>query len=666
MQEKIDASKNNQQLESMAQKIDDLYKNGFVDESESLYYDIISKFDENTILNQTITPSTASSIPFQIARIIFSGKVHIGNEKYRGYAAYKNFKRLMKTFICGKMSIACYYYYKSWECDYIHAMDRKAVGMRIKHRQIRQAALESQSQSTKDDLHSTTSPTSPISPIEYDITLLTRYRTADPIISPVVKNTALYWIKLGWEHLKDSSESSSIVGAFVYEIGLIGKAFGYYEKLSIEMIKMHPQHAWVRCNLAGHYYRSSIHSKAFDYCEQSVIDIPNNTTVLGNIMHYYSQSLNLGSRLQSNGYTRKERAEKALEYGKQLIDLSSKGQYVRNTRFALFAELLCNWSGKFDDNRDEQKLALSMYEKAIHMDQFLGRDVINNWTRDYIIFESGLRDLIVRYWYVANDNGLRSRDILNCADLIETYFNDNDEKMKRAKELSDSVPIESNVVVYVKTDQNNNKRAMHYVSIRKPAKCQKKRILDYIGLDFSDYGIVLAWWYMDEGRGMLAMRNMLQDYSTTFTEQYAAKLACYFAFMCGADAAGAAGANDEKEMEIEIEIESGLRMKIDREFKVLIIKILVHYCWKLYQKTHESVVNMIQHSNIFTRMANDFMNNANNPDEADINKIWTLNKIGQICDKIEKMVDLNSQDCILKVADILEPKFVFTKGDYDR
>ena len=48
-----------------------------------------------------------------------------------------------------------------------------------------------------------------------------------------------------------------------------------------------------------------------------------------------------------------------------------------------------------------------MFEKAIRLDQNLGCDVINNWTRGYITnhrFESRLKDIIIQYWYLANEH----------------------------------------------------------------------------------------------------------------------------------------------------------------------------------------------------------------------------------------------------------------------
>ena len=78
--------------------------------------------------------------------------------------------------------------------------------------------------------------------IEYDITLLTRKRTVDGIILPVIKSTPMYWIKNAWEHLGDLSHSS-IVTAFLYEVTLVGDAFDYFVKLAYEMIDLYPKMA---------------------------------------------------------------------------------------------------------------------------------------------------------------------------------------------------------------------------------------------------------------------------------------------------------------------------------------------------------------------------------------------------------------------------------------
>ena len=464
-------------MEALVSKVDVLYSDCYIKKCESLCHDILSKFDENIIVNQAVTTQTAPSIYFQLGKLIFSRKHDIGNKKYVGYAAHKHFNKIVKTFIIGKMSIECYYLYKSFDCHYIKVIDYKSYAKKIKNNMNNKS-----------------------NDIKYDITLLTRKRTADKIISRVVKGTSMYWIKKAWEHLDNSSQSSSIAAAFAPEVSFINKTFDRYEKFACKMIELHPKIASIRCHLAKRCYESSLHDKAFEVFEKAVNDIPNNSTLLSDVMLYYAESLGLPQRTWPNRkYSRKQRAERALEYGKKLMELESQGQHVDKKNFGLFANLLCNWSKDFENNRYEQKIALSMFEKSIKMDQSLGWYVINNWTRDYIKFELGLKDIILRYWYLADVNSHALSYILDCADLIETYLKDNPEKMKRAKILSDCVPFESNVAMYMKTDSKTGKIAKYFVSVRKPAKCEKQMITSYTNLNFNDYGVVLAWWFMDKG-----------------------------------------------------------------------------------------------------------------------------------------------------------------------
>ena len=631
----MDASKNNQDLEAMCKKMHQLLENGYVKQSESMYYDILSKFDENTILNQTITAQTASSIFFQMAVIVFSSKQHIGNEKYRGYAATKLTKQSLKTFILGKMSIECYYCYKSWQCEYIAAMGIKRP--------------QSSTESTEDNNESNI--------YEYDITQLTRQRTADPVILPVEKNSALYWIKLAWEHLSDLSHSSRIVYGFLFEIGLVYKAFDYFEKLSLEMIKIHPKRGAIRCFLARRYYFKSMFTKAFDIFEQAVIDLPDNATVLRNIADYYSRSSMLGTQWKSTkySYTPKHRAEMSLKYCKQLTQLASKGKCVRSGSYWQFGKLLSNWSHGFENDKYEQRLALSMYEKAIEMDQCFIRDVVNNWTRKIVKFESGLRNVIV--WYGCE---LRAENALNYADLIETYFVNCQGKAKRARLLSNTVPLDYFVVSQYKMDENycGKKTRYHsYVSIRRPAKYDKKSVLDPDGLKrtYSEYGIVLGGWYIETAT-FDYIYSIDDDKETQFSNESVAKLVHFCTFMC----------DDESVLK-----DVGLTVDVTMEFKVLIIKLLIHYCWKLdYFTFYRNIVDAIEHSNIMTKMVNEFIKNNNDrfgkDTDDNIDKIWTLKRIGATCDKIEQIVDLNSQDCISKMAHVLEPKIVCRKRDLNR
>ena len=238
-----------------------------------MYYDILSKFDEKIICNQAITIETPASIYFQIARLLFEGRKDIGNDKYRGYIADKHFKKLIKTFIMGKMSIECYYYCKACQCSVDKAMDYNGTQ--------KQLIKNNNNNNNSNDNDNNISKR-----IEYDITQLTRKRDADDIISPVMKNTSLYWNKAAWEHLNNSSQSCSIVRAFIENISKINKASDYFERLALEMIDIWPKYALIRRDLARHYYRVSQRVRTFDVLEKAVIDIPNNNYILSDIIFF--------------------------------------------------------------------------------------------------------------------------------------------------------------------------------------------------------------------------------------------------------------------------------------------------------------------------------------------------------------------------------------------
>ena len=595
---------NNPEFAKMAEKMDELNHLRHPMKLQQLYHDIIAKFDKNIILNQCITTSTPSSIYYHTGNFIHTGKHHIANKKYRAHAAHKQFKKSLQTFIIGKMSFECYCFYK---------------------------LFANKTTQTRQKLNDKTNSDR----IEYDITLLIRKRTADEIISPVIKNTSMYWIKNAWEHLDDLSQSSSIIAAFLHEVSRISKAFDYYEKLAKEMINLRPKLASIRCDLAIKYYNYewSLYERGLTVFEKADNDIPNNALILAKVMHYYAESLKLGGRCRNGDITMEQRAQKAIKYAQQLMDLEKLEHYVYVNRYGIFANLLCNWSEDLEKDKTQQTLALSMFEKAIELDQKLGWYVINNWTRDYIKFETRLKDIVIQYWYVANENDHISSDVLDCADLIETYFNDNPEKMKRAKILSNSVPIESNVLVHEKQIENDHSGKTHTrkkfcVSIRKPAKFEKQRILDYKGTKIEDYGIILASWDMDDdivrGRGLRTSPNW-----TKFCKQYAAKLAYFFALMYDSD---------------ELLNEIGITKDIKKHFRLMIIRLLVYYVFKLRKKyyKHPNIVRMIESSNWLMTMVNGFINGMHNmsvePKSRD--DTWTMSRIGEICDKIEKMIDL--------------------------
>ena len=179
------------------------------------------------------------------------------------------------------------------------------------------------------------------------------------------------------------------------------------------------------------------------------------------------------------------------------MKLDAQGQYVQTDKYGLFASLLCNWSNEFENNKDEQKFALSIFEKAIEMDQNLGWHVINSWTRNYAKLESGLKNIVIQYWYLANVNNKILKHTLDCADLIETYFNDNQEKMKRAEILSGCAPIELRDLPFVRIIDapNNSNKNDNQNNNNKNRQSQKKEKIVVLTIELDDCCNQCRWPY---------------------------------------------------------------------------------------------------------------------------------------------------------------------------
>ena len=117
------------------------------------------------------------------------------------------------------------------------------------------------------------------------------------------------------------------------------------------------------------------------------------------------------------------RLNKAIEYGEKMVNVANnEGQWISYLMYIFYGSLLYSLSKNFDTNMQAQITALKMYEKGIRMDQQFGYDIINNWIRDLDKFEHELVNIIVDYWYVPDNN--MEKYILDCGDLIETYFNE--------------------------------------------------------------------------------------------------------------------------------------------------------------------------------------------------------------------------------------------------
>ena len=56
------------------------------------------------------------------------------------------------------------------------------------------------------------------------------------------------------------------------------------------------------------------------------------------------------------------------------------------------------------------------------MDQSLGWDIINNWTRNVNKFALELNDIIIQYWYYPNNSKRLIETLQNYGDLLQTHL----------------------------------------------------------------------------------------------------------------------------------------------------------------------------------------------------------------------------------------------------
>ena len=60
-------------------------------------------------------------------------------------------------------------------------------------------------------------------------------------------------------------------------------------------------------------------------------------------------------------------------------------------------------------------------------------------------------------------------------------------------------------------------------------------------------------------------------------------------------------------------------------------------------------------------MLNNFINHVSDKNDS---STCAADRVDQICDKIENMVDLSNEHGILKIEHIFKPNIVYTKGDF--
>ena len=644
----IDPSEDFKELSSITEQVNKLHTDLYVDKCENLIDICLNKFDQDAIIKQTITTQNCQrmrSIYYIKALIIFGRNFHIGNAKYRGYAAKKWVDLSMKTFILGNMSVECYYLYKMRQIMFKESLDTSYRERSIKISQQRKARMKTindkdenkDKDKDKDKDNDSTSSNYNLFKIgeKYDLTLLTRKRSADVVVAPVIKGTPLYYSKSAFEHLSDTSDAPNIGFVFAWDVGKLGKkAYNYQKQLYQQVIKCDPNYGMARNNLVHTLWSLKEYNECLDFIEESIKTIPGNTWLLWSCGEKYQQSCEKQVKIENATLTRDERLGKAMEYGQQMLDISeNNGKIMIRGMYSFYGSLLYAWSKDFDKNKKEQRLALKMYDKSIKLDQQFGYDIIKNWIRDFDKFEHELINIIVSYWYLPNKS--MQNDILDCADLIETHFNHDEQKMKRAKILSNIVPDGGNVIRFMATDITN-KRACYYVSIRKPGKKDHALASDRESFNWDEFGSVVASWYLDEGLGGVNNNNANNETEemTKFSRPFAAKLAYFFTFW----------------KYYEDFINNELRLSIDlfKRVRIVMIKLLIHYGFKLWKREHSNFVEMIRDSWKMTNMVR----------RGQIRYVLTVSELGLICNKIEKIIDMEDEQVILNTKKIIAPYIV--------
>ena len=637
IQNDIDSSKDNKELRLLTTKVNDLYDEYSIDECEYLIDTILDKFDQDTIIEQSMTTTKNKEFIRPIycvkSSIISFRNKHIGNAKYRADSSEKYIQLCIKTFILGNMTVECYYYFKSLQVD-------------IQDRLSSMEQMNSKKEISKETENRLNDPTNHILE-KYDLTLLTRKRSADPKVRPEIKGT-LYYSKCAFEHLNDTAEAPRIGCTFAHAVVAIDKTkYDYGEKLYRQVIKCDSNYGLGKASFMWHLWKMEKYNQCFDFIDTAIKATPKNTALLFAASQVYIDSckLHIDKKLEkknnvddddknSKALTKDERIDKAIEYGQKLIELVNKdGKWIRRGMYLFYGSLLYTWSKDFDKNKKQQRLALKMHEKGIKMDQQFGYDIINNWIRDIDKFEHELVSIIVDYWYYP-DRPVQA-NILDYADLIETYFNQDAEKMRRAKMLTSTMPYG---FVRQSGRVRNSKQQNGYLSIKKPA------IYDKAKTNRNAAGLyTLIWsWNVDVG-GVLTDEMKTEDNNNAyesmneFTAASAAKLAYFFVFW-----------EDYKDFVMG---ELQLTTALVNALQVVMICLLTHYGFELQKKEHKNFMAMIKDSTTMTKII------------TGVAHLITLEKIAIICEKIDRKIDLNAKQVISNMATIISPVIQVTQ-DY--
>ena len=633
IQNDIDMTKDDKKLRLLTAKVDQLYDQYLLNKCENLIDIILNEYTQDEIIKQTITSQNnecLSSIYFIQAWIIFYHKTHIGNLIYRRYKARELINLSMKTFILGNMTVECYYYHKQLQLEIESTINPVITSTRQKISQETEKRLnDPNNQITK----------------KYDLTLLTRTQCADPnIVKHVIKGSSLYYSKNAFEHLHVNDKSSLIVTGFAIDTAELGEEtydYARVQQLCENALKRDPNCYIAKYNYALFLWKLNKYDECLDFIEFVMKDV----AVQNNIGFLHIASKNfcdsctcrIERKLYNKQRTKDEKLNKAIEYGQQMSNILEKEkEWVSGTiqMYYFVGALLYSWSKNFDKNKEEQVTALKMYEKCIKMDQQFGYDIINNWIRDLNKFEIELVNVVVDYWYIPVDN-TNIYAVLDYVDLIETYFNQDKSKMKRAKILRCSACAYGAVRKYL----SKTKHTFSCISCTKPSKYIYRRRNH---MDVSGLCTKLVSWDMDQG-GQLSLstsgkNNHDHESTTQFTSSFAAKLAYFFTFW--------------QEYRNFIVNELGLTIDMIKKMQTIMIKLLMHYSFRLEKKEHKNIIEMIKDSVMFTNLMDK------------MNHVLILQEFGAMCDKIEKKIDLQNEQVLINMSKIVFPYIVTNKQKY--
>ena len=624
-QNKIDPCKDNKDLTTLIQQANKLYSEKDFEKLENLLNDILNMFDEDIIVRQTITTKNSNnqctrSIHLMKAAMLVFWKSHIGNAKYREYKTDEWMRLCMTTFILGNMSIECYYHYKVLQVEIERDISPR--------KQYERKTLSQQAQDRENhdnDLEIVTK--------KYDLTLLTRKHSANPVVSAaaVMKGTSLYYAKHAFEHLDDISNGLNITLTFGKKIGVLGKkTHDYQHQLFQQVIKCDPNYSVAKKAISKCLWDMTKYDESLDFINNSLKAKPNDVLLLiaATTRYFFSCHNRIDTKMKNiQGLTKDERINKAIEYGQKLFNLAHKDRkWIKKEVYSFYAVLIYAWSKEFDKNRQQQVTALKMYEKCIKMDQQFGYDIINNWIRGLDKFEHGLVNTIIEYWYLPRRS--MHRHILDYVDLIHTYFNQDSTKMNHAKILSSIAP---HGYFYKRRGKiKNPTQQWLYISVKKYSLYHRAGLK---GGQTSSLRNVVASWYSDVGGASTNEINSNES-KIEFSASFAAKLAYFFAFW------------DNYNNFILNELK--LTIDLIKKIRIVMIKLLIHYVFKLEKQKHRNTMAMIQDSTIVKNMVNT------------LDGFLSLTEFVTICEAIEQKICVKDEKVILNMATSTTP-FIVTK-----